>query len=63
MKKFISGAIVGVIIGALIQDKVDAKDKTTRFVVKTWEWMRKQINSMKENVKENIDDIKEEVGE
>jgi len=63
MKKFIFGTIVGSVIGALVQDKWDAKKAATENLAKGWAWTKKKIDSLKEDVKENIDSLKEDVND
>lgn len=63
MKQFIFGTIVGTIIGVLIQDKWDAKKTVVEKAGEAWDYTKKKIDGLKEDVKENIDDLNEEVSE
>lgn len=62
MKKIIIGAGL-FIAGVILENKYDVQDKAIDLVKKGWKWVVNKVDDLKEDVKENIDGLKEEVSE
>jgi hypothetical protein len=62
MKKLIIGAGLFA-TGVILENKYGVQEKTIDLAKKGWKWVVKKVDSLKEDVKENIDDLKEEVSE
>ena len=62
MKKLIIGAGLFA-TGVILENKYGVQEKTIDLAKKSWKWVVKKVDSLKEDVKENIDDLKEEVSE
>ena len=62
MKKIITG--IGLFAaGVILENKYDVQDKAIDLAKNGWKWVVKKVDSLKEDVQENIDDLKEEVSE
>ena len=62
MKNIIIG--VGLFaVGVILENKYDVQEKTIDMAKKGWKRLLKKVDGLKEEVKENIDDLKEEVSE
>jgi hypothetical protein len=59
MKKLIIGAGLFA-TGVVLENKLNVQKKTIDLAKKGWKWVVQKMDSMKEDVKENIDDLKEE---
>ena len=62
MKKIITGAGL-FIAGVILENKYGVKDKAIDLTKEGWKWVVKKVDDLKEDVKENIDNLKEEVNE
>ena len=62
MKKLIIGAGLFA-AGVILENKYGVQKKTIDLAKEGWKWVVKKVDSLKEDVKENIDNIKEEVSE
>ena len=62
MKKFMF-AIIGTVAGVILENKYGVQDKAIDLAKKGYDWALKKAKDLKEDVKENIDEIKEEVSE
>jgi hypothetical protein len=62
MKKLIIGAGLFA-TGVILENKYGVQEKTIDLAKKSWKWVVKKVDSLKEDVKENIDDLKEGVSE
>ena len=49
--------------GVILENKYGVQEKTIDLAKKGWKWVVKKVDSLKEDVKENIDELKEEVSE
>jgi hypothetical protein len=49
--------------GVILENKYDVQEKTIDLAKKGWKWVVKKVDGLKEDVKENIDELKEEVSE
>ena len=62
MKKTIIGAGL-LAAGVILENKFGVQEKTINLAKEGWKWIVKKVDGLKEDVKENIDDLKEEVNE
>ena len=62
MKK-IMFVTLGIIAGVILENKYGVQEKSIDLVKKGWDWAVKKTEDLKEDVKENIDEIKEKVSE
>ena len=62
MKKIITG--IGLFAaGVVLENKYDVQDKAIDLAKKGWKWVVEKVDGLKEDVKENIDDLKEGISE
>ena len=62
MKKIITG--IGLFAaGVVLENKYDVQEKAIDLAKRGWKWVVKKAEGLKEDVKENIDNLKEEVNE
>lgn len=60
MKKIITG--IGLFAaGVILENKYDVQEKAIDLAKKGWKWVVEKVDGLKEDVKENIDNLKEEV--
>lgn len=62
MKKLIisTGLLVA---GVILENKYGVQEKSIDLAKKGWKWIVKKADDLREDVKENIDNLKEEVSE
>lgn len=62
MKKIITG--IGLFAaGVVLENKYGVQEKAIDLAKNSWKWVVKKAEGLKEDVKENIDNLKEEVNE
>ena len=59
MKKLIIGAGLFA-AGVILENKQGIQEKTINLAKEGWKWAVKKVDSLKEDVKENIDNLKKE---
>ena len=62
MKKIIIGTGLFA-AGVILENKFDVQKNTIDLAEKGWKWLVKKVDGIKKDVKENIDELKEEVSE
>ena len=49
--------------GVILENKYDVQEKAIDLAKKGWKWFVEKVDGLKKDVKENIDELKEEVNE